>query len=320
MIIPDGPLSTVPFELFIIDRKKTNTDKYLVSRFEVSYLNSISGLTSPGFNIPSAGSYCLCIGNPKIRMKPSVLGEGVMQSFYPGARLASNTLPESGAEVSELTQMLGQGQNPISLIGEEASEHAFKQLASKANVIHICTHSRIDNESPMLSSLVLAPDSLNGEDGDLTAYEVAGLDLHASLVVLNTCGTLMRTEGKCCDGIVRGFLEGGAQCIIGTNWDVDDHDARLFMVTFYQKLLTGKTVAESLRETKLFFIEDGTKDPFRWASYVLIGKPDVKLRFDTKPNVSQSGRNLVLISLLIFVVICWFSQWAYIRAVTIKRV
>jgi CHAT domain-containing protein len=75
-----------------------------------------------------------------------------------------------------------------------------------------------------------------GDDGIVTADEIAALDLRATrLVVLSACdsgsGDIEAGEGVL--GLRRGFLKAGARSLILTLWPVDDEATTAVMIDFY---------------------------------------------------------------------------------------
>ncbi len=158
----------------------------------------------------------------------------------------------------------------------DATEDVFKAEVKDFRVIHIATHSFINEERPQLSGVVFAQDvSPNtGEDGVLYAGETYNLELNADLVVLSSCesgvGKLIRGEGMM--ALSRGFLYSGARNIIFSLWKIPDRHTSELMVEFYRQMLSGYSYAESLRRAKLSLIENpATARPRSWASFILVG-------------------------------------------------
>jgi CHAT domain-containing protein len=296
MIVGDGVLNQLPFECLVTELRGADSSRFLIDRYEVTYLNSATSLAwSAKSSTISEESISLCMGNPEFRSARSAFRNIGGTKRENASRSFKNTLPEAGIEVRELAERFGA--KGVALIGSDATESAFKKWAGQAALIHLSSHSIQDVENPMLSKLLFASDSSQGEDGDLMAFEIAELDLNPTLVVLSSCGTFVASEGAIRDGLIRGFLEGGAQSIVGTVWETDDRIGHKFMESFYGELLRGKTVSESLRNAKLLLLTEDRSNPYRWANYLLVGRPGSRLNMNNSSSTSHYWAYLGLLCL-----------------------
>ena len=174
---------------------------------------------------------------------------------------------------------------------DQATEAAFRRAAPHYRYMHLATHGFFaprsvasalspTAESPdsgpgafgregirgshpgLLSGIALsganARDSKGGDDGILTAVEVAELDLErADLVVLSACetglGAVAGGEGVL--GLQRAFQIAGARNVVASLWKVDDQATAQLMRLFYHKLWAEKkTPAVALREAQLWIL------------------------------------------------------------------
>ncbi|MBK9191421.1 MAG: CHAT domain-containing protein [Crocinitomicaceae bacterium] len=140
--------------------------------------------------------------------------------------------------------------------------------------------SFINNKNPLMrSGLVLAGAnevwSRNpleaGEDGILTALEVASLDCrNTNLVVLSACetglGDIVGSEGVY--GLQRAFKIAGTRFIIMSLWQVPDLETAEFMINFYRNLLSVKDIRLAFNKTRQLMSQK--YDPYYWAAFVLI--------------------------------------------------
>ena len=113
------------------------------------------------------------------------------------------------------------------------------------------------------------PDGL--DDGILTAYEVSGLDLfNTELVVLSACetglGDIKGSEGVY--GLQRSFKMAGVDNLIMSLWQVPDTETSEFMQLFYTNMLDGQQIGDAFRATQKVMREK--YDPYYWAAFVLI--------------------------------------------------
>ena len=131
--------------------------------------------------------------------------------------------------------------------------------------------------SRALAGKVADPDL---EDGILTAYEAAGLDLHdTELVVLSACetglGDVQNSDGVF--GLRRALQIAGAQAVLMSMWAVPDKETEELMVLFYSHWLSGTPKHEALaaaqKEMRERVRERYQADlPFYWAAFVLQGR------------------------------------------------
>jgi CHAT domain-containing protein len=185
-----------------------------------------------------------------------------------------------------------------------ATEQIFKsQNGKSAELLHIATHgfffpaqassnpiNKDDSQLPDLSSLlqnsmirsglVLAGGNKAwtgnlqteyGEDGILTAYEIAQMDLsNTNLVVLSACetalGDIAGDEGVI--GLQRAFRIAGVKQLMLSLWQVPDKETIELMVKFYSNLFAGQPTAEALRNAQLKMNEK--YPPFYWAGFILV--------------------------------------------------
>mgnify|MGYP001795767448 CR=1 FL=1 len=109
------------------------------------------------------------------------------------------------------------------------------------------------------------------EDGIVTSYEIAQLDLsQTNLVVLSACqtalGDVKGTEGVF--GLQRAFKLAGVKNMLLSLWKVPDAETAELMKIFYTYYLQGTTTRESFTAAQ----KDMRRkyNPFYWAAFVLI--------------------------------------------------
>jgi len=185
-------------------------------------------------------------------------------------------LPGARDEVAQIgSQVKGE-----TFIAEQATEIAFKQNVSKYGVLHIATHTVIDNNNPLYSKLVLLGDkNTSDDDGLLNTYELFDLKLNAGLATLSACnsGIGIIEDGEGVMSIARGFSFAGCPNVVMSLWPVPDVSTSNIMKSFYKYLLDGKPKAEALRQAKLDYLEKAnrmTSSPFYWGGFVIVGNPD----------------------------------------------
>lgn len=209
-------------------------------------------------------------------------------SYLPGTLSEVNSIASSASGKAAVTR----------IVSNEASEALFKKFShGSPEVLHIATHGfffpdpevtpQYDSNrfamasNPLLrSGLVLAEANNNWitntagnnkDDGILTAYEIANMDLSATkLVVLSACETGLGDikSGEGVYGLQRAFKLAGVNYIIMSLWQVPDLETQEFMQLLYAKCFAGLPLRKAFRETQL---EMNKKyQPYQWAAFVLV--------------------------------------------------
>ena len=277
LVIPDGPLSIVPFEA-LLKRRVNLTDNaggvlpYVLRDHAVSYAYSATVLLQG------------------LRRSLERAGEAFV-GFAPGFAEAGDgarslrPLPASRQEVTAVRDMFDAqagwfgawfSNRSRTYVGDAATAARLKAAGlERYRYVHFATHAIVDERHPALSRLLFAPEHASGEHGVLTLGDVYNLRLNADLVVLSACdtggGEIARGEGII--GLTRGFLYAGARSLLVSLWPVSDEATARLMLDFYGELLKGRTKARALREAKLRTMSRNPEHakPFYWSSLVLVG-------------------------------------------------
>ena len=218
-------------------------------------------------------------------------------------------------EVQDISRQMDQHHIPVLLAtGSDGTEASFKALSgTKKTIIHISTHgfyqpdeTAADDRGDDLSvAALLQADSqtesredqslsrsgllmagaadhifgraaaVTGDDGILTAREIARLDLRGlDLVVLSACETgLGDVSGEGVFGLQRGFKKAGATTLLMSLWKVDDQATQVLMTEFYRQLLGGKSKRQAFLAARqhLRQADGGRYDrPECWAAFVIL--------------------------------------------------
>ncbi|HOX02579.1 MAG TPA: CHAT domain-containing protein [Candidatus Paceibacterota bacterium] len=214
-------------------------------------------------------------------------------------------LPQTKVEAGAIRELFGGHGAQVAVYVDEAASEARVKGTEGPRVLHFATHgfflpdtgwdregdesktSRLEN--PMhRSGLALAganrtleglAPAAGGEDGLLTAEEVAGLELGGTeLVVLSACESGLG-EAKAGEGVLglrRAFVRAGAENLVLALWKVDDEAARRLMTGFYKRRLGGQAVWRALLEAQReMVVQERTAgrepNPFYWAPFVASG-------------------------------------------------
>lgn len=281
LIVPDRSLWELPFQAL-----QSGDGHYLIERFAISYAPSLAVLAEMTKRqerraLDKKAANLLIFANPSMSREA---GESRPDSR--GAPPAERTdgfapLPESEAEVKPLARLYGASRSKM-YSGAEASEERFKAEAATYRVLHLATHSLLNNTSPMYSQVILSQaKSAGGEDGFLEAWEIAQLHLESELVVLSACetarGRLSPGEGMI--GLTWAFFVAGSSATLVSQWKVDEASTAELMLEFHRHWQTPGhpsskplTKAEALRNATLKMLQSNRyRHPFYWAAFVLIG-------------------------------------------------
>ena len=249
IIAPHAELHYLPFQALL--RPGPAGETFLIESFDVAY-------------IPSA-SVLLQIAR-RSRNSP---GRGLLALAPEPTRLSHSR---------EEVERISRGQRPAQvLVGSEATEDRFIELAPGRAILHLATFGELNSRNPLFSYVRLSPDGAS--DGRLEVHEVFGLRLSAELVVLSACETGLATglrqdvpPGDDWVGLVQAFLTAGAQNVVASLWSVEDRATAQLMEEFYAGLRAGRSKSAALAEAQRELLRESTHaHPFYWAAFVSTG-------------------------------------------------
>jgi CHAT domain-containing protein/tetratricopeptide (TPR) repeat protein len=270
IVVPDGPLSMVPFALLLPARGDR----------EVVTLPSASVLVEMRRDHSSEERATL----PALVVADPVFGPD-------DERVAAHAVTTNNASGTSLPRLYWSSKEALG-IAALAPHDQVKTLTgfaadsdilrhgdlSRYRVIHFATHALLDTEHPSLSAIVFSMVDRAGlaRDGQVRLHEIYELSLQARLVVLSACKTGLGKEvsGEGMIGLSRGFLYAGAQSVLATLWSVDDYATAQFMSRFYAALWKeGRSPATALHLAQQWMMrQKGMQSPYYWAGYTLTGE------------------------------------------------
>ena len=262
-LVPHGVLHHLPFALLPVGSGQAP----LVERHELTVLQAAGALVLPAAARRPHGA--------------------VLAAAPTGARLR-----HAEAEARAVAAAVGEPQ--LLLLGDAATESAFKGAAASFRVLHLATHSRWNRLNPLLSGLDLEPSS--GDDGRLEVHEILGLRLEASLVTLSACETALGSDllgavpsGDDFVGLTRAFLHAGSGAVLASLWEVDDRPTLELMRAVYRRLAAdGPASALAAAQRAMLASADPVlAHPAGWAAFELVGgAPDsAPVKTGTKVSV-----------------------------------
>jgi CHAT domain-containing protein len=298
VIVPGGPLASVPFEALVED------GHYLIEQHRIRYAPSLTVLhlvrlwektrAKPERPLWALADPVYDKTDDRAEGKADLaqasqdaLAEYLARATrgQAAAGVPYRRLRFTGQEADAIRDLLGASDKDV-LTGLQASEAAVKAasvkgLLARARYVHFATHGILGLDTGQPPALVLslvgndgARDADGGvNDGFLRLDEVTRLQLNADLVVLSACetgrGRLYAGEGV--TGLARAFLYAGSRGVVCSLWAVDDRETATFMAHLYGGLKDGQAAVDALRAAKLAMIR-AQKPPVFWASFILIGE------------------------------------------------
>ena len=270
LIVPDGFLSLIPFELL-----PTASGRPLLETRDVTYMPSAVLLLRGAMQNASATrlpwqQQLVGFGDP------TVIGGGESSLTSAPRGEITGSLPASGEEIRGIARMSA-GRSKLFLGADDRKRNFFESTHSGAALLHVSTHAVADMDDPERSRLLFSPDEPGQPNNYLFLKELYDLDLRGmSLATLSACdterGRLVPGEGI--QAFSRALLAAGSRSALTTLWRVPDEPTSQFMQHFYFYLLKKhQSKAEALRLTKLEFLHSGTElsHPKYWAAFVLNG-------------------------------------------------
>jgi CHAT domain-containing protein len=281
IVMADGYLGGVPFSLLVMTRPGTDADQdftkvdWLLNRFETSYvpsLNSLVALRRETASRPAAPKAFIGFGDPIFRSS--------------AGKTALAPLPETRDELQQIAAALLA--EPDSLhFGQFATEEAVRTVGlDQYRVVAFATHGLLaDGDSNIDEpALALTPgqEQGRGEDGLLSATEIATLKLNADLVLLsacNTAGVADTPQAKYREnvaGLTLPFFHAGARALLVSHWPVDS-EATVLLTT--RMIATGSqsnvrksaALAEAMRRMAKGSMGARYVHPYYWAPFVIVG-------------------------------------------------
>ncbi|MGH1339154.1 MAG: CHAT domain-containing protein [Aureispira sp.] len=317
IIIPDGELSYLPFEVLLSDTVqligkeeeviKANFSKlpYLLHDFSTNY--NYSGRLWLERNALSKKA----VNNRILALAPKY--SGVELPDWRGQREVDlrkklADLPGAFDEVQHLKEhYAGKFYS-----GYEANEALLKKEAPNYGILHLAMHGLVNSKKPEFSGLALAEDKSKNEDNFLYAYEIEQLPIHASLIVLSACetgiGQYQRGEGVVSIG--RSFVYAGAPSLLMTLWNLNDQSGAFIIEAFYKNLNAGLEKDEAIRQAKLHYLKTYPQEyahPFLWAPFVQVGSYE-SISIASKSNNWWIYALLSTIGILTALVIFYISR------------
>lgn len=299
IIVPDGLLGYIPFELLLKSLPEDNTIwkdyDYLIKDHQISYSYSatlLQEMQNKSFDVPRRNLVAFA---PKFEKADTVKVEkkktdadklfADVDDTKEAELIAMSGIDE---EISYIRGELGPLKHNVPevkgikrivggdlYINEEAIEDNFISVAVNYRIVHLSTHGKANDEVGDYAYLAFTETKDSIENEFIYNRDLYNLDLNADMVVLSACetgvGELKNGEGII--SLARGFSYAGAKSIVTTLWSVDDGKTKELMESFYRYIKKGASKDAALRQAKLDFLGKYKSDahPFYWAAFIPIG-------------------------------------------------
>jgi len=260
IIGPAGDLSLIPFGA-LHDGKQ-----YLIEKYDLRYVTTGRDLLPPPATPPVTTTPVTIVANPTGANLPDAeLEADFLASLFPRTRI---------------------------LLDDQATESNVRTI-ERPLVLHMATHGFFgdalnERDNPLFRSGLYLADidqvevDHERDDGQLTAYEVSGMDLRGTqLVVLSACetglGAAVKAEGKelmseGVAGLRRAFAMAGARTMVMSLWEVSGVTTQKTMEEYYRKLAEGMGRGEAMQAVQLEMLRsEEHAHPKDWAAFIVSG-------------------------------------------------
>jgi len=264
IIIPDGRLGLLPFEV-LINKKKPNPYShlpYLIRKYAISYDYSATLIYQK--NLIHAGK----IEQTKLLAVAPVNFNNL------------DPLPASKDEVEEIAEMVVQnkGKADVAINTFAKKDLLESKNLKKYNLLHFATHGVVNEDNPELSQIYFSGNNFSDGSSSLFAGEIYNLEINADLVTLSACKTALGKifKGEGLIGLSRAWSFAGGRNVLVSFWSVNDYSTSRLMKDFYSSYLQNNfsnNFSEALKMAKINMINsENYSKPYYWAPFILIGK------------------------------------------------
>jgi CHAT domain-containing protein len=314
MTVTPGPLSSLPLTLLVTGGADSQKPEFLIDRYEISTLPSVSSLYSlrcllrpaidrpavcgsgPGRSQPTSQTILFAAGDPALKGHPGD-DRGIVQYSElfrrgiadPAQIMAMPSLPGTRREIEGVRSLFDPGRT-ITLLGAAATEGSVKTNPGLAGARYVLfsTHGLLASETGADGEpgLVFTPPAAgmqsDTDDGLLTASEAAQLRLAADIVVLSACNTASSNgsaEAEGLSGLAQSFFYAGARSLLVSHWPLDDEAGADVVTHLFSDIEKnpGSPSAAVRKAVLALRSNEETSSPAVWAPLAFVGATDLAL-------------------------------------------
>jgi CHAT domain-containing protein len=299
IFIPDDVLFVLPFELYSpgaskgeypLMRKATTYYPSSVSfelarsaKLPVEWRESFLGIADPITSVQddrfvqTQAVPAMKSTSKDVSSGTSAYGEIPNEDKLKSRGYSFDPLPGTANEVRSIASLIRErNETAVVRLGIDATKRKLLDTdLAQFRFLHFATHGVLAVDTGISEpSLVLSVDGQDPSHMFLSMSEILSLKLQSESVVLSACntgsGAISRAEGVMSIG--RAFLAAGATSVTVSLWQVSDDSTALFMKKYYEGLLANKKKSVALAEARSVVFAGGSKDPFYWAPFIVIGE------------------------------------------------
>ncbi len=260
LIVPEGSLNDLPFEVLIDSQGKTFKEgNFLIKEHDIAYAHSLKTIQ---------------FGNGKLKSSfHNVLALAYSDPEETGLNTQWPYLKGSITELKQISTHFGEG--ATLRYGKDASKKFFlDEIEKPYDVVHVALHAS-SSHSDRLENKIYFP-SRPGKDEVVYGYELVPKHCEAGLVMITGCesGFGPNVSGEGTYSLARAFLQGGAKSVVGSLWGLPDFSSAQLTGAFYGYLKSGSAPSAALADAKRDYLRTADKNtvhPFYWAGLVVYG-------------------------------------------------
>lgn len=289
VIMPDGPIASIPFEALISQYSNDKEMKYAIQ--------------DRIFRYSFSGSILNNLNDSEYRDAIDVV---TFVPFDDDDNMKS--VDFSGVQKKDFENAKANGLNVKYFKGSEASKERLLSFEGRLPILHFSSHGFTDEKDG--PKILLA-------NSEMSLSELYTSSLPSDMVFLSACKTSLgeNSYGEGIQSMARGFTFAGANSVVSSLWNVIAAPNSKIVKSFYENISSGQTKHLALHNAKLAYLEDSNvpsfeKSPYYWAGLVYYGESDNII----KPKRAGDNYNLLLYISLAFILVASYFGVKYYRS------